>query len=234
VPTPINFLNSDDDELGPTVTANQSLMIFTSNRIDNADYKLYVSRQSGGTWSDPATIPELDIADIEYDGDFAADGLELHYISGGDPNGLRRVERAQLTDPWLVPPTPGIANCEGPSLFAGELGMVVSTESGIAEYERGMVGDPWTFVRGHDELTGHAWPGISQDGLEIFATDGGRLYRATRTSLTDEFGPPQRVLFGDSIDQQSMADPELSHDGKTMYLVIQTSNGFDVHVTTRP
>jgi hypothetical protein len=235
-PIVIAELSSGSNEYGPTLSPDGGSLVLTSNR-DGA-YALYGAiRQGNGTFTTPTMLTTLDASGIEFDGDLSEDGLELYFVSGGSPQGLRRSTRATTADPWAAPTVIAFgANHEGPSLMLGDVRMLIATSTGIDEWERPSVGSTaWQRVRSHPSLDGMTWPGARSDGLEVFAIRAGmyRLYRATRASIDDPFGPAQRYLFNSVHDTRNAWDPELSPDGRTMHISIDSGGDHDIFVATR-
>ncbi len=150
-----------------------------------------------------------------------------------DAAGLRKMARVTPTQPWIGP-MPLQLDGESPCLFANDLRMIVDAGS-IEEYGRSDRNTPWTLLRTHANLDTYRLPGISADGLEIYAIRNDRMYRATRMSTDQAFGPPAIVSFGSPFDSYVLFDPELSADGHTMYLSVDsgTTTDADIYVTTR-
>jgi hypothetical protein len=242
VPAKITELSSPRDDFGPSLFANGLRIYIASDRTVLDTFKIWYAPRAttAQPFSPPAPAAELDLSGNEYDPEVSAGGLELHYGSSAAPVGVRTTSRPGTSDNWTVPPDlVGIgASREGPSLALGDTRMVVSVvrTGGIEEWERATTSSPWVLLRGHPSLATLAYPGISSDGLELYAThiSDGQLFRATRATTSDVFGAPQRYLFGTSIDAQPIYDPELTPDGKTMYLSIDDGSSFDIYVTTRP
>ena len=87
----------------------------------------------------------------------------------------------------------------------------------------------------HTSLAGMTWPALSADGLEVFAVRFAdfQLFRAVRASVDDPFGPAQRYLFGTAFDNARIYDPELTSDGRTLYLSSNLGGNPDIYMTTR-
>lgn len=235
-PVAIAELNSSRNEYGPTISADGNYMILTSNR--GGSYALYEAIRLGGTFSTPAIIAPLGSTGIEYDADLSATRLEAHYIASEPPKGLRHSTRASAVSPWATPTIiPLGADHEGPSLALGDLRMLIATSTAIDEWGRpDAASTNWQRLRTHTSLANLTWPAFRSDGLEVFAIDNDAnyiLYRATRTSVDSQFGPAERYLFGGSIDNRPMWDPELSPDGRTLLISIDVSGDYDIHIATR-
>jgi hypothetical protein len=228
-------------DYGTTVDAAGTLVVINSDRVGN--HKLWTATRAA---SEPAFGPATPVVGTdmaggeEYDAELSVDGLEMHYHSTVNWPGLRRVTRATREGPWSAPEVlPEGRDREGPSLALDDLRMVNSgsTDGGIEEYARPERGKPWELVRAHPALGAGRWPAISSDGLEIFVIDEQRdqplrLLRAVRSSIDEPFGAVQRVVLR-GIGNAAVSDPELSPDGRTLYLSIERAADFDVYRCTR-
>lgn len=234
VPVLIPELASNGDDFGPSISSDGLELFFNSDRMGS--FRLYVALRASPTeaFGAPAVIAELDGTGSEYDADVSRDRRELHFVSDDNPDGLRVTTRPDPASPWATPTiVTGGNDREGPSLAVND-SILLLARSGIEEYARTGPGAAWQLLRTHTNLNNHSYPGVSSDGLEVFTARSGRIYRATRTSLFVPFGPPARVLFGAPFDNDhDLVDPELSADGKTLYLSARRSGHYDIYVTTR-
>jgi len=241
VPMRVAALSTAGDDFGPSLFANGLRIYVASDVANGGSHRIYYASRASSTsaFSMLQVANELDVAGAEeYDAEVSMAGVELHFVSSANPRGIRQTSRASTTTPWTVPAMElGLTDREGPSLAVSDTRMVVSrhTTGGIEEYTRSTASSSWTLVRTHATLGGMVYPGISADGLEIYATtkNDDHLFRATRASIDDPFGTPARVLFGGGLDGGQIYDPELSSDGNTLYLAINTGAGYDIYVTTR-
>ncbi|HEX3761849.1 MAG TPA: hypothetical protein VHW23_24285 [Kofleriaceae bacterium] len=240
-PVRIPELASSRDDLGASISADGSQIVFASER--SGALQLYAARRASPSapFGAPAPIAHLDGAS-PFDPEQSGDSLELLYVTSSAP-GLRRASRVDAASGWTsAAATMMAAGHEGPSLALDDLRMLIANKVGsgdatvLEEWQRASRSAPWALLRTHDTLVGMTWPAISADGLEAFVVSqepSNRLFRATRDSADDAFGPPAPVVFGSELDAALVADPELSADGHALYLSIFVGDNFDIYVATR-
>lgn len=235
-PIQITGVNSTSQDYGPSLSGDSNELVFASDR--GTSFDLYrATRMTTADFTDLAVITSLRTSSGEYDPEISANGLELYFVSSASPAGLRRSTRATLSDPWESGTIITLgAGTEGPSLGVGDMRMLIEKSGSIQEWMRpSPQSTSWQVAQTHASLAGMKWPAFSEDGLEVFVTrkPGDELFRATRATLGEPFGTPQRYLFGTSIDNAPIYDPELSRDGRTLYLSINTGGSPGLYVTTR-
>ncbi|MEZ4339256.1 MAG: hypothetical protein R3B82_21760 [Sandaracinaceae bacterium] len=79
------------------------------------------------------------------------------------------------------------------------------------------------------------WPGISDDGLELFVEytiADLDLYRLERSSRTEPFGPPARLDATSFVGRED-GDPDISADGSTLWFASRRGGDFDLYYATR-
>jgi hypothetical protein len=229
-------VQSSSQDYGPAISGDGRELLFSSDR--GGDFDVYLATRMGdGTFGAPAEVTELSTALADYDAEPASSGLELYFISGQSPAGLRRATRTTALQPWGNIEVIGLgAGCEGPSLGVGDLHMLIESNGDIGEWTRpSTTSAAWQQVRLHTSLAGMTWPALGPDGLEVFAVRKSdfQLFRAVRGSVDDPFEPAQRYLFGTAFDNARIYDPELSSDGRTLYLSSNVGGSPDIYVTTR-
>ena len=236
VPAKVIPLSGPGDDYAPSISADELTLYLNTDGPTPDDFKLYSLSRATTTsmWGPLTAVPNVDLAEDEYDPDISIDDKELVYISDLPPSGVRKMTRTSVGQPWIGPMPLLLDDKQGPSLFANDLRMLVSTNT-IQEYSRSDTTASWTFQRNHANLNQHEYPGVSSDGLEVYTVRNGRLWRATRMSVDQPFGSPAMLSFGNPFDTYECLDPELSHDGQTMYLAVDRGAAFnaDIYVTTR-
>jgi Tol biopolymer transport system component len=175
--------------------------------------------------------------------------LEIYFTSDREPDlspGLWRASRASVDDVFEAPSPIKELNDGGdahsPTLTAD--GLVIyftstrpgSVGSAIWFATRPGLDAPFSAPERATELdseSDESAPGISADGLEIFfaseRADGvGELdlWRATRTSLDQPFGPPENVFELNTPHDEVF--PRLSADGSTLYFNYATETAGDL------
>jgi hypothetical protein len=230
-----------NSDVGPALGANELQLYFTSSRVGG--FTLWEANRTapGQPWSNLTLLSNIDVnGPIEYDAEPSINGLELIYGTNGAPAGLRVATRSNTAAVWPAGVVSGAlpsGDRVGSSMFAGDLSMLCPGVGGaFEEYGRANLSSPWMLVQTHAALQGYGYPGVSQDGLEVFVTNASQqLFRATRSTVGDPFGAPNRYLFGNAtIDNAPIADPELSLDGTVMFLAIDLAgNDYDIYTTSR-
>lgn len=234
----LSSLNSSDDDLAPTLSRDGLEIVFNSNR--GGEYTLYTATRTSrdASFGTPALIPVIDPKNaLEYDAQLSWDGLELFYVSTEAPAGVRRLMRATASLPW-EPPTlvSELANREGPSLIDdSRLIVALAGIGGIEEWARPKRSDSWSLVRTHSALVGMSWAGVRSDGLETFVTkvDNGKMYRATRATIDDQFGTPTPVPFNSALDTMEQYDADLDSTGHTMALAYGRGRSHNLAIINR-
>ena len=234
----LSTLNSGGDDLAPTLSRDGLEIVFNSNR--GGEYTLYTATRSSrsASFGTPAVIPVIDpIHALEYDPQLSFDGLELLYVSTEAPAGVRRLMRKTPSSAWEPPMVvTELANREGPSLIDdSRLIVALADIGGIEEWARPKRPDPWSLVRTHSALIGMSFAGARSDGLEIFVTkvDTGKMYRATRATIDDQFGTPSRVSFASALDAMEQYDADLDTSGHTMAIAYGAGRSHDLAIVNR-
>jgi len=236
VPTRVQALSGPSNDWGPSISTDELALYLNTDGPTPDDFKIYVAtratKMSG--WGALMPVQGLDLAENEYHADISADNKELVYAADLPPAGLRKLTRVSANQPWIGPTPLQLDGKQSPGLFANDLRMIVEGSS-IQEYTRADRNTPWTLVRTHATLAMYRLPGISADGLEIYVIRNTRMYRATRMSIDQVFGMPAIISFGAPFDSYDLFDPELSADGHTMYVSVDTGSttDADIYVTTR-
>jgi hypothetical protein len=218
-------VNGDD----PTLTGDMLEMIFEGSGQD-----LWITTRptTSSLWGTPVALTELNSDGWESTPELDHSGLVLYFAS--DRSGQRAVLRSERIDrqsPWSAP--------EVVSEFPGEVIAVTPMSTGPAL----LVG-----VHGHDlflsEHDGQEWSppllldelntshneagGFLVSPLELWfhsAREGGldAIYRTTRESANDAFGPPELIPELDL--ERDQVDPWLSPDRQTIIFTSRAASG---------
>jgi hypothetical protein len=243
-PTRLFGIDFDDDWLGSVSGDGQTLVV---DRFQDTLNDLFIARRSSVNepFGDAVPLDELNTAARESTATLLAGGLEIYFASDRDPtlsSGLWRASR-QTADGVFDTPVPVDELNAG-----GDLDEQMVTPDGLAVYfsstrpgsafggrnvwfaERASRDQPFSDPRPVDELNSNAndrAPGISADGLEIFFTSNrangtGELdiWRATRASVDQPFGPPENVVELNTATDEIY--PRLSPDGTILYFNYDT------------
>jgi Tol biopolymer transport system component len=250
-PTVVTELSDAAGEEDPTLAADMLEIYFDSTR-SGVDF-IHVARRTtiGGTWSVPQQVSELSGAD--HDPGISADGLTL-FMSSNRAGSLGQDDlwvstRANRTTTWSAP--------------AHELQLASSARDAVAQLTRDGLTVFFTSTRGGAGLDlwvatrptiSALWsPPVSLDELNTLVDDvdphfcesedalyfasnrpggfGDRdIYRARRTG-TWSFAPAEHV---DELSTASFdADPWLSPDGHTVFMVNAASGNLEIVTAVR-
>lgn len=250
-PTRLFGIPDDDDWLG-SLSEDGKRLVF--DRFSDTLNDLFITEREPSNTSFGPGVPldELNTPARDATGTLLFGGLEIYFSSDRQPtpsSGLWWASRA-TADAVFDPPV------QVEELNAGgNLDEHVLTPDGLSVYftstragsefgsrniwfaERASRDEPFSPPRPLDELNSDAIeraPGISADGLEIiFSSEraGGRgeldLWRATRASVDQPFGPPEPVVELNTINDEVYA--RLSADGSSLYFNYDTETNGDLN-----
>ncbi len=100
---PIGVLNTDADELGPALSADEQTIWFYSNREGGEGaYDLYFATRDGAGWNAPQNAgPEINSVASEYDPALSPDGQTVFFASNRTDEMQAEVKAAQAENaPW--------------------------------------------------------------------------------------------------------------------------------------
>lgn len=175
---------------------------------------------------------------------------DLLYFSSDRSDGTFHLFTSTFDGTSFGPPTilPELATIRAasPHIAASDVEMFFTDESDLTIHRaiRAQPTDPWQYDRMLDELIVNAgddsgYPTLTPDGLTLYfdtRRDGDRaIYAATRPAIGARFAVPVRETDLSPVGVET-ADPELSRDGKTLYLASNRSpsaGGYDLFSTTR-
>jgi Tol biopolymer transport system component len=255
--TPVNLglVNSTDNELTPTPSADELLLVFDSNRPGVGGRDIYVSERAdrASPWQAPVLVAGLSsLASDQNPRLVMGDTVLLFASNVGASNSLdlfTATRTGTTFGPRIALPGYGadVIDEYGADFSQDGLELVLAVDAG------GGNGDLHLATRGSTAAVfGSSAPigaansaniergaSLSPDGLELyFESDramGDRIFRATRTSTTTTFGIPSEVIeLRLGLLNRS---PKLSADGATMYFASNgpgTVGGVDMWITTRP
>jgi Tol biopolymer transport system component len=243
-------LSTISHESDPTLTIDGLEMFYTSNRSPSQGYAIWTARRASpsAAFGPPSLVAELDTAASDQDPSISADGTEI-YFDSDRVNGVVDIFVARRAGPGssfeaatpLVIAGDSATPRETPSLSLDGLDLYYSRAGlEIAYAHRPSTAGGFTFVRELDEINAaqtDATPAITPDGLELFfesyRTGSASLFTARRASVTDPFGPPEELSsLALAVGGSASGGPEVSADGRTLYLFIDTTS-IDLYVTTR-
>jgi hypothetical protein len=133
------------------------------------------------------------------------------------------LEERRLLGADLTAPESGAPDAVGPSPGDGEGGPTAETDAGACDPRA-----PFTVstrISSLSTIASERGATLSSDELEIYFTTQfdfaagaaaglSHIYRATRSSTTTGFGPPERVFPAFAVEE---ADPAMTRDGRTLY-----------------
>jgi hypothetical protein len=158
----------------------------------------------------------------------SADGHELIFGDAlfSEATVMYRTTRSSLDGPWASSERLSITGISegaqnGAWLSPDRLTLYFAWSEHIHVARRAATNEAFVFDRELDELSNSSteWaPGLSFDEREIFFSADpafGSIMRAVRDAPDDRFGVPETALtFGD----YALFDPDLSSDGRTLYM----------------
>ena len=251
-PVEITQMNSANMEYGPTFSRDL-LEVYVVTRRDGTGEIYRYTRTSISSPFDAGT-PMTTINDpVEEDGEpsLSDDGSTL-FFNRYAPETLYVSTRPTTTStawrtPVIASSLPEYANLAGyvDAEPVSPLRMLVALEPELQIFEstRSSPTAPWSVPVQIDLSIAGYVPCMRSDGLEILyegrqtidGTETAAIYRATRASVTEGFGPAEKVSFGD-LDAAGVGDPELSPDGRTLIFSAQetlATFGYDIYIATR-
>lgn len=230
IPRVVTSQRLSGDQYGPSLTSDQ-LTMFTSGENMSDETDIYESQSTSMVFSTPLVVSSLADVQESYDPEVTVDGSFLLFDSPKVPEGIWYAVRSGTS--YTAVQTL-LAGKHGPGLADGDARLFCTdlTSHVFEEYDSSPQGV--SMLRTHEKLAGYEYPSGSQNGLEVFTMKDHQLYRATRATLDDQFGAPEKLTF-DAYDFSQKDDPEISSDGKTLYFSMKNpdSLGFDTYMATR-
>src|SRR4051812_31368879 len=236
-PQPVAALSDPGDDEEPTFTADLLEMYFVSTRGGARDIWKSTRTAASDPWGAPVLVPELSSAQQEFTPGISGDGLTIwldyNDIDDGMSADIWMSSRASRASAWAIPVRVPELNSAvqdvSPAVDPSGLRMVISRSFpniDLMMTSRPTTASPWLtpvaiseinttfedssgrFARGGLEL----WFNSNRTGTAGFND----IWRATRPTTSDPFGPPELVMELSSTDQDW--DVWLSED--TRYLML--------------
>ncbi len=258
-PVPVSEINTPYHDKAPFPSFDGLTLYFTRQSTPESRYtRIYQATRSipEGPFTSVEQISTLNFAYGHTDYPWVSpDNLRMYYYRT-EPTGtsqLKFTERASTSDPWLpgveVVELNALGNVFNPALTPDELTIFFAGDrlaGGLGGYDLWMATRPDTHspfgnVTNLTELNSAAWefhPAISPDALTIYfgsRRDGiSQLFTATRESVAEPFGSPERLRFFD-LPGNALEYPTPSSDGMALYFTRSINGGqFDIYVSYIP
>lgn len=243
-PIEITVMNTGSMEFGPTFSPDANEVFVASRSTGDAEIYRYRRENATAPFSTGVVMAALNLA-VEEDGEpsLSDDGLTIYFNRYAPDRIFTSTRSSTSLADWSAPvlvAQPELAGFHSPD-FAGDLRMVVTSSSFVWESTRSSTSMPWSEPVSLG-IVGEV-PCMRRDGLELLweATveiDGNTtsaIFRATRSSVIDAFGPAERLSFG-ALDVAGVGDPELSHDGRTLIFSaeeVPERGTYDIYISER-
>jgi hypothetical protein len=250
-------LSSEEKNDNPTLTGDQLLICFTSNRPGGpGDVDIFCAERTniGDDFSEPVAVPEINSSFFETSSALSLDGLTLWFGSaregGVGGTDIYRARRNSRNSAWSAPELVAELNSEADDIprppAMGDRVMPMSSRRTDDIYrtywaERadsaGTFSDPELVKELSFEEKSTVDAQLSEDGLLILFSstgddsDPGDLFAARRGSLGEPFGEPTPLQGVNSAADDR--DPWLSPDGDTLYFSSNRDGHFEIYRATR-
>lgn len=238
-------LNTNSQEFGPALSADGLEVIFSTRFTGDADIWRATRTTRSAAFGARELIPQVMSTGEDAEPTLSYDGTTIVFQRGTAPLMTTLWSTTRTGTTWSAPMQldPAVfTTFHGPDFGSGDLSLQVNSASELFEFSRDSAQGPWGTPRSLGlTFADGGYPSMRSDGLEIYfernATgDPPEIFRATRASRDDPFGPPEKVLFGGSFDSAGSGDPDLSEDGEVMAFVSDEPNSlglFDIYITRR-
>lgn len=247
-PVPIASTVTGSEEADPSVSPDETTLIFTSNRSPSLGRALWMSTRAStaDAFGAPTRIVELDDAMDDYDADLSADGMELFF--GSLRSGTREIYvagRSGGAAPFSLGAVVAIGGDTlprtAPKATPDRLGLYYGRDLDVAFASRSDEGQPFTLVRELDEVNApptDGGPTLTPDGLELFfdsyRNGPGAIFHASRADTSSTFtGLTELTELPMVAGQTAVGSPEISADGRTLYYWVQVGGQLDLYTSTR-
>ena len=241
-------VNSSAQEFDPSISADELELYFNSYRpggFGKADIWVTTRKTKADPWGSPVNLgPTINSPAGDKGPSISADGLSLYFNSarsgGHGGQDLWVTTRKTKSAPWgepvnLGPTVNSPANEQTPSISTDGLVLYFIVwpdkspggwdQSDLWVTTRKTMADPWgSPVNLGPMVNSPAYdgsPSTSEDGLSLYFDSerggGSSIWVAKRKSTSDPWGTPMKL--GQAVNADWEANPDLSRDGSTLYLV---------------
>jgi len=241
-------VNSSAQEFDPSISADELELYFNSYRpggFGKADIWVTTRKTKADPWGSPVNLgPTINSPAGDKGPSISADGLSLYFNSarsgGHGGQDLWVTTRKTKSAPWGEPVNLGLtvntpANENAPSISTDELTLYFTVwfsespggwdKCDLWLTTRKTKSAPWGKpVNLGPTVNSPAYDGspyTSEDGLLLYFDSerggGSSIWVAKRKSTSDPWGTPMKL--GQAVNADWEANPDLSRDGSTLYLV---------------
>lgn len=256
-PTLVGGVNGNSSEEDPSLTDDELIIFFASDRTPSAglSFDIWTASRSDRTLPfnapsivDVETANGINTSQDERGASVTGNGLQLFFHSSRTGYDLWQTSRASLQATFAAPTAIGSLNTAGidTTPFALSDGSELfynsdfAPDAGVGMFEAVPSGGAWTSQRlsGAAFVAGDNSAMATRDGLRIFfasprtPTSGGEdIWTAVRTAKNQPFGVATNVttLNSASLDRPSW----ISHDGCRFYFWSGRGGAFHIYVAER-
>jgi hypothetical protein len=255
VPVPVSELNTGYLQDTPFISADSKSLYFSRADGPTSSNKESIYVATREDTSGPFTWVTKILSDSYHARSpwVSADGLRMYYHNESSSWTIKVSTRASTNDPWSVGSPINEIDQIGavlhPSLTVDEktifFDAIVGGNRDIWTASRTDIYSPFTGLRPLTEIMSSASDGcssVSPDGLTIYfvsdrnANNGdSQIFKATRNSIDSLFGNLERLSAFDQPNGSMAGFPNISADGKTLYLCIGSpGRPSDIYVSYIP
>jgi Tol biopolymer transport system component len=239
-------VNSPRFDGSPTVSADETELIFTSSREGQQDLFVSTRPSKQAVWSEPVKVSALinDSVSDDFSPRLSSDGKALYFASFNRSGGFGKGDmyvatRASRQHPWgqatnLGPllntdafeafPTP---SADGKMLYFNRSTAFDSQDSDLWVTTRAGPEDQWSMPQriqgGINSERAEFSPSLSPDGHTLFfASERGgsiEIWVSTGEHRTQEWGAPQRLGADVNVPRSMTLAPFISNDQRSLYFM---------------
>lgn len=246
-PMELAVMSTNSMDFGPTFSPDTNEVFVSQRFTGDAEIYRFTRADAVTPFGNKAAMVPLNMQAGSEEGEpsLTDDGLAIWFNRYAPDRIFVSTRSSTSATDWSTPVLvdtlhPNLAGFHSPD-FAGDKRMVVTRNGMLWEATRATPTSPWDPPVSLG-IMGDV-PCMRRDGLEILyegdVTIGGMpsvaIFRNTRESVTDAFGPAERLSFG-ALDVAGVGDPELSHDGRTLIFSAEEVLGnvtYDIYISER-